>query len=213
MNTAKFFILLGIFASVNVWADAISPDLWDIYHRAKLDPKTYERADQFCAGKRIGDACEMPGNRFDGGGKGDCAQEVNPDEKTIDAYCKQAVKAHVVRELPPGGYGVAPAICDMAKNHAGFAEDLRSANATCEIPPPISDRFCSGKALGALCVVEIFGGQETYSGRCRMGDDRRWIRAPAGSGKKYVPIFRPAILCQSENPVERTFVKSSPPWW
>lgn len=76
-----------------------------------------------------------------------------------------------------------------------------------------ADQFCAGKRIGAACAVEAFSGEETYSGRCAMSEDRRWVPAPAGSGKKYDLLARPTIQYQPENPVEKTFTRSSPSWW
>ena len=192
-------------------ADVLPPDLAAIYLKARENPKAYDRADQFCDGRSIGTPCEIPGNPFEGGGSGHCAQEVNTASRSLDARCKLDDPPSLERQLPEGGFQVSKDLCDMASKNPDLANNLRSMDVSCEpAAAAIPDRFCQGRKPGDACQVQLGqGGRNlSFSGRCtEETQERRFYMY----GNRYKQ--RQVLLCQPEHPVIRDYRRSSPPGW
>ncbi len=141
------------------------------------DPKTYDRADQFCARKSVGSPCSVPGNPFEGGGTGTCQTRLNDKQQTIDSLCTFGERREVRRNMPDRDYRGAEVICDKARrdpNAQDVVEFLVQNKITCGPTPTIPDQFCDGKAVGEACVAEMLvnGSISTYPGRCGEKDER-----------------------------------------
>ena len=59
-------MLLSVVSSVAAMlpgasADVLPPQAIETEHRLRENPQAFDRADQFCTGRSVGDACQMPG--------------------------------------------------------------------------------------------------------------------------------------------------------
>lgn len=192
-------------------ADVLPPTAFLLQKRASQSPDAYDRADAWCAGKAIGSACEVPGNAFEGGGKGRCEQVTNRESHTLDALCRVSITPVIERKLPEGGYVVDKRLCELAQRDAGMANSLKREQAGCTPQAPLADQFCGGKKVGDACQAELSleGSRAAYGGRCIA-------ETQEGSFYHYGhnPKQRAVILCQPVKPASHDMQASSPPgWW
>jgi len=128
---------------------------------------SWERTDQFCAGKSPDAACAIPGNPFEGGGSGRCARTVTSE--FIDLVCRLDAEIKVDRRMPDGRYLADPSFCSDVASGRLSAQALEPRRLTCAKPAQIADRFCEGKKAGEACdAVLLEGGTgRSFPGHCR----------------------------------------------
>lgn len=190
-------------------ADLISPRIQEARDRLKANPDTFDRFDAFCAGKRRGDACEIPGSTFAGGGKGVCTNAINDEKSTIDLSCIRSGTVEIDRKLPKGGFVNDEALCNRQANAKTEAEKQESRQWNCTpMQPAPADRFCVGKAINGGCTVELVyqGKVERHEGVCKTVTeiDRFYYQ-----GRRIA--IRDVIQCEPDKPVRHEYAPAS--WW
>ena len=153
-----------IAAAMPALADLIPPG--QMQAQLRFNSGAWDREDQFCAGKREKDTCQIPGNPFEGGGAGRCVREIPQGASQIDMVCRLDAPARVRRDIPEGGFVPDSQICDMAaRGQGGLPPDT-----TCTPPAaPLADRFCATLREGDACTAEATVGDAppaTFAGRC-----------------------------------------------
>lgn len=146
-------------------ADLISPEVQSARDRLRANPNTYDRVDNFCTGKKPGDACSISGSTFAGGGDGSCSNSINKTTSTIDLTCVRNGEVWIDRRLPDGGFVNDPELCKMGEDkESGQKWDCKPM-----VPTP-ADQFCKGKSLGGRCTVELTyrGRTEQHNGTCKQ---------------------------------------------
>ncbi|MBK8070544.1 MAG: hypothetical protein IPK34_00375 [Ramlibacter sp.] len=126
-----------IAAAMPALADLIPPG--QMQAQLRFNSGAWDREDQFCAGKREKDTCQIPGNPFEGGGAGRCVREIPRGASQIDMVCRLDAPARVRRDIPEGGF--VPDSTDLrhgrARGQGGLPPDT-----TCTPPAaPLADRF------------------------------------------------------------------------
>jgi hypothetical protein len=208
----RLFWFLCFFLPSLALADTLP--YWQIDLRQKMqnDPNTYDRADQFCAQKKVGSPCTIPGNPFEGGGTGTCQTRLNDRQPTIDSLCTFTGLREVMRKIPDRGYKGSEHTCDSARQNPSSraADDIKNQNLTCGPTPTVPDQFCDGKAAGDTCMAEmqVDSAKFTYPGRCAESEDRAKFYSLGYNVK-----VRTVLLCLPENPVRIEIGPSSPPNW
>lgn len=202
-------LALGVLARGTAHADVTPPHIANAWARLRDNPKTYDVVDQFCRGKSLDDACELPGNPLQGGGAGVCRSSVNTGGE-IERACVRT--AHVVIDsgVPPGGFVASPSLCKpyndwVERNNRSEPEPVLPFG--CKHPEqPLTDRFCKGKAVGDACTVEmqVDGKPEQYSGTCaaEWQSERFYYM---GSRQ----AIRQVMTCASPQAFERKFSPAS----
>lgn len=151
-------------------ADLISPEMAQARDRLKANPNLFDRYDRYCADKRPGDACTIPGNTLAGGGNGKCNNEINARLSTIDLTCERAGIVKIDRKLPAGGFVNDESLCRAKAKAATEVEKKETEQWNCAPLQPVpADRFCVGKAVGSSCTVELvyWGNTEHNEGICK----------------------------------------------
>lgn len=191
-------------------ADVLPPAAFLLQQRASKNPDAYDRADAWCAGKAIGSACEVPGNAFEGGGKGRCEQVSNRENHTLDARCQIAATPVIERKLPEGGYVVDKRLCELARNDPAMANSLKREQASCSPQPALADQFCAGKKAGDACQAEaqVEGVRTSFAGRCQAETEEGHFYHYGHNTKQ-----RAVTLCQPATPARHDMQASSPPGW
>lgn len=174
-------------------ADLVPPNAFPAAKRLSENPRAFDRTDDFCTGKKVGDACEIPGSRLSGGGPGTCDNAIHRGHGTIDLLCRRTGRVVLDRGLPEDGFVADPEFC------AGIARlgDEGKPMASHCVPPHIQpvDRFCAGKTLGDACTVDLeYAGQtERHLGTCREEvQTRRFYH----QGQR--TLTRKAVLCLAD---------------
>ncbi|MGE5504639.1 MAG: hypothetical protein ACM31L_09475 [Actinomycetota bacterium] len=208
----KVVLLLCCCVPSLAWADLLPPVHYELQERMKNDPQAYDRADQFCANKKVGSACAVPGNPFEGGGVGTCQTRADDKQRTIDSLCIFGDRREVLRNLPDRGYKGADEVCDMARRnpHSEAAADVRAEKLTCDQAATVPDRFCDGKAAGDPCAAEmsVAGSILSFPGRCGEKEERATYYSRGRQIKT-----RTVLICLPENPTVIEVGPSSPPGW
>ena len=126
--------------------------------RRRADANSYDQADQYCKGRKVGDSCLLLGNPFEGGGEGVCTGELGTEGDGMRLHCNLTVSPEIDRQLPASPFTADSIICDESLPPEGH----------CAPPPYVTDRFCSGQELGEACEVELSLGDKTeqYPGLC-----------------------------------------------
>lgn len=191
-------------------ADVLPPDAYELHVRARENPAAYDRADAWCAGKSIGSACEVPGNAFEGGGKGLCRQIINRPSRSLDAVCKVTAQVAIDRKLPDSGFMVDSRLCELAQRDPSVAESLKREQAGCTPIPPVADQFCDRKKVGDACQVElnVDGIRASFAGKCSTESQESRFYHYGYNIKR-----RDVILCQPAKPASHEMQASSPPGW
>lgn len=185
-------------------ADVLPPQAAEAAQRLRSNPNAFDRTDQFCADKRPGDACAIPGSMLANGGAGECRNAIDRRSFTIDLYCARTASIVIERGVPDGGFMVDARTC------ASFAGQPLPEGLTCTPPTAMPvDRFCTGKDVGASCTAELRqdGAATIEAGRCTVSEEVRdfYMR---GRGQ----ATRQLVLCAAlEAPIERVF--TAVPWF
>ncbi|WP_416047100.1 hypothetical protein [Cupriavidus basilensis] len=172
MGRGRVLILAwGVLAFATAHADVTPPHIRDAWARLRDNPKTYDQTDQFCRGKRLDAACELPGNALQGGGTGVCRSSVN-DRGEIARSCIRTTRVEIDSDVPSGGFVASPALCKPYIDWVQRNDPSEPAPVLpfgCKPPAqPLTDRFCKGRAVGDVCAVEmrVDGKPEQYPGTC-----------------------------------------------
>lgn len=151
-------------------ADLINPAQVQAEQRFKDNPQLVDQTDQYCHQRKINAACALPGNVFEGGGAGQCQRELLGLKITLQ--CQRTASVVIERNIPP---------------FAGF-----------DAPPPpadtvVTDRFCQGKASGAVCEVALLHNSkpEIYAGVCQLQAESVLFY-----GRLYRPTGRSLLTCE-----------------
>lgn len=153
--------LLLTLSAAGAWADVI-PFIPGAQERFANDKTLYDRADQFCQGKEVAAACQIPGTAFEGGGQGVCERSLVANTGKIDLQCRLSAPVVIERQVPAGPFRSDPNACqDNAKRFPDQPLD-------CVEPPPVSDRFCAGKQENDACsaAFQVAGKDQSEAGRC-----------------------------------------------
>lgn len=199
----------GVLACGTVHADVTPPHIANAWARLRDNPKTYDVADQFCRGKRLDDACELPGNPLQGGGVGVCRSSVNAGGE-IERACVRTTRVAIDSGVPSGGFVASPSLC---QSYIEWVQRGKSSEPPpvlpygCEPPAqPLTDRFCKGKAVGDACAVEmrVDGKPEQYPGTCasERQSERFYYMG-------YREAHREVMSCVSPAAFERQFSPAS----
>ncbi|MBO9538078.1 hypothetical protein [Herbaspirillum sp.] len=161
--------------SLPTLADVIPPQAAEAAKRLAQNPNAFDRADQYCKDKKVGNACSIPGNPFAGGGEGICRNELNRNSSTIDLNCERATSPIIERGLPSGGFLADDTLCsayatDTYSNGIPIKKTLPMSELTCTPGPVLKDRFCADKENGAACTVELQSGgkKQEFPGVCKQ---------------------------------------------
>lgn len=151
-------------------ADLIPPQAAEIAKRLADNPRAFDRSDEYCKGKKVADACTLPGNLFAGGGEGICKNETTRWSTSIDLTCVRGGTAVIERKLPEGGFVHDASLCrDAGKLDSKGIPEPSQWNCTPVVPTP-QDQFCAGKEVGAACTVQLRyqDRQEEFPGVCKV---------------------------------------------
>jgi hypothetical protein len=190
-------------------ADLISPEGVPAAKRLANNPRAFDRSDEYCKGKKVSDACTMPGNLFAGGGDGVCKNELNRRSYTIDLLCEREDNTIIERKLPEGGFVNDASLCrDAGKVESDGSSTPSPWNCKPTVPTP-RDQFCAGKEVGAACTVQLLyqGRQEEFDGVCKEEVQSRsfYYQGPR-------TVTRQVVQCQSPEALPpRTFTPAT--WW
>jgi len=168
------------------FADVLPLHAIETEQRLRENPQAFDRADQFCTGRSVGDACQMPGTALAGGGAGVCRNGIDVSRTRIDLRCERTAKVSLERGLPAEGF-VLPAYF-------------------CENP---DDRFCQGRGIGAACtaLLTVDGTPVRDAGVCT----RITESAPRFYFRGWHIAQREVVNCVSPEPIERRYKDVS--WW
>ena len=197
-------------AHTSALADVLPPQAIDAVTRLKDNPNAYDRVDDFCNGKKKGDACTLPGNLFEGGGEGRCINELNRSTFTLDMSCQRPGSVVIERGLPDEGFLHDDDLCrQQAKEQATENGAPTTARWNCKpLDPMPTDRFCRGKAVGSACTVELrYQGQRSQAdGTCQQFTEKQGFYY---QGRRI--MTREVIRCEPPRTVTRTFTPAT--WW
>lgn len=206
MKTLQLLLLLAL--AMPAWtraaADVLPPRAAEAAERLLKNPNAFDRTDQFCAGKRRGDACAIPASPLAGGGAGSCRNELNRSSFTIDLSCERSGSYVLDRGLPEGGFVADRSLCGDPAAHVPAG-----APYACKpLQPMPADRFCAGKPVGAACSAEIShdGVRETHQGTCRTIEEQRGFYF---QGRRVAT--REVVRCEAEASFERVYTPVG--WW
>lgn len=198
-----FFIMANC-CIATVRADVIPTFSKPAESRLKDNPNAYDRVDMYCVGKRLHDACSIPGSTFSGGGAGLCISRVIIEYPfmrryaTIDMTCVLQEPVVIARDTP-----CHPDANFQRDDNGRYSRTDKFCEPLLPTPP---DRFCRDREIGAACMVELSyqGKQEQEQGVCKMTEET------VGHEDGY-PAKRPVIFCQPLAAAARNFVDV--PWW
>jgi len=154
--------------TVPALADLIPPEAEAAAKRLRANPKAFDRTDEYCTDKKVGEACTIPGSAFAGGGEGVCKNDLNR-AGTIDLSCKREGFMNIDRKYPEGGFVADATICrELEQRKRENTPYPPEWNCTPLDPTP-TDQFCAGKAVGAACTVTLsyLGKPEQAQGVCK----------------------------------------------
>lgn len=179
-------------------ADVLPPQAAGAVERLLRNPNAFDRTDQFCAGKRRGDACTITASPLAGGGAGVCKNELNRTSFTIDLSCERSGSYVLDRGLPEGGFVGDASLC---ANPAATVPSGAPYSCKPLQPMPV-DRFCAGKPVGSACSAEISrdGVRETHPGVCRTVEEQRGFYF---QGRRVAT--REVVRCEAEGSFERIY--------
>jgi hypothetical protein len=187
-------------------ADIIPPGVREAEQRLRDDPKTFDRVDQFCAKRRVGAACAIPGDALAGGGVGVCRNGLDATRTQIDLRCERSASVVIERGLPEGGFTLPAYFCEVPEG----AEVARQRGYGCKPPAaPPHDRFCTARAVGAACEADLTvdGKLVRNAGVCARVTET----APRFYFRGWQVAKRDVVQCVSADPVVRDFKPAT--WW
>lgn len=199
MNTstkAKFmkfcFLLLLTLLTTMARADLLPPQASEVFERFSNNPRTFDRHDQWCEGRGVGTACQIPGTPFEGGGPGKCERIIHRAEYKIDLLCSLDPEPQIQRGLPDINWQAEKELCE------GVKVDISGVRRTeqgipCENQPAVFDRFCRGKEAGQSCTAElrVTDRIQNFEGVCRREvETKSWYF----QGRRF--LTRDTVQCQ-----------------
>jgi hypothetical protein len=204
-------MLLSVVSSVAAMlpgasADVLPPQAIETEHRLRENPQVFDRADQFCTGRSVGDACQMPGTALAGGGAGVCRNGIDVSRTRIDLRCERTAKVSLERGLPAEGFVLPAYFCENPEG----AAIVRSRGFSCTpAAQPPHDRFCQGRGIGAACtaLLTVDGTPVRDAGVCA----RITESAPRFYFRGWQIARREVVNCVSPEPIERRYKDVS--WW
>lgn len=194
---------------LNSLADLLPPQAAGMAERYQNNPRTYDRADQWCNGKAVADSCQIPGNAFEGGGSGTCDRMINRSEYLIDLICVVAPSPRIHRQMPDSGWNADTQLCELATRSQSTAQALSSQSWGCEKPVEIPDQFCKTLTNGQACTAELSMDEQkqSYSGVCRSE-----VQTKRGYYQGGRTLTRSILLCQPVTPVPSTTLTPVSAW-
>lgn len=207
----RWAVLLSVLVAVSgtlprAQADLLPPGAQQAQQRLRDNPKAFDRADTFCAGRKVGAVCTIPGDVLAGGGAGICRNALDATGTQIDLSCERSAKVVIDRQLPAGGFAVAPELCASEEG----ASVVRGLGYACKpAAEPLRDRFCAGRAAGAACSVTLTvdGKPAQATGVCTPLTERSASFYFRGRHT----ATRSVLRCESAKPVERRYTPAT--WW
>ena len=202
-------MLLSVVSSVAAMlpgasADVLPPQAIETEHRLRENPQAFDRADQFCTGRSVGDACQMPGTALAGGGAGVCRNGIDVSRTRIDLRCERTAKVSLERGLPAEGFVLPAYFCENPEG----AAIVRSRGFSCTpAAQPPHDRFCQGRGIGAAstALLTVDGALVRDAGVCA----RITESAPRFYFRGWHIAQREAVNCVSSEPIERRYKEVS----
>jgi len=187
-------------------ADVIPPGAREAEQRLRDDPKTFDRADQFCAKRSVGAACTLPGDALAGGGAGICRNGLDASRTQIDLRCERTAKVVIDHGLPAGGFSLPAYFCEVPEGAAVARERGYGCKPPTELP---HDRFCAGRGAGAACeaALTVDGKPVRNAGVCARVTES----APRFYFRGWQVATRDVLQCISAKPVVRDLKPVS--WW
>jgi hypothetical protein len=187
-------------------ADVIPPDVREAEQRLRDNPKAFDRVDQFCAKRTIGAACTIPGDALAGGGAGVCRNGLDASRRQIDLRCERSATVKIDRGLPAGGYALPPHVCAEPE---GAEIARREGHGCTPSAQPLQDRFCAGRAVGAVCEAALVVDGKTVrnKGVCARVTES----APRFYFRGWQVAQRELVQCVSAKPVTHDLKPVS--WW
>ena len=187
-------------------ADVLPLQAIETEQRLRENPQAFDRADQFCSGRRVGDACQMPASALAGGGAGICRNGIDSSRTRIDLHCERTAKVSLARGLPSEGFVLPAYFCETPEG-AAIARS-RGFSCTPAAHPP-HDRFCQGRGIGAACtaLLTVDGTPVRDVGVCA----RITESAPRFYFRGWHIAQREVVNCVSPEPIERRYKDVG--WW
>ena len=187
-------------------ADVLPLQAIETEQRLRENPEAFDRADQFCTGRSVGDACRMPGTALAGGGAGICRNGIDSSRTRIDLRCERTAKVSLERGLPTEGFVLPAYFCENPEG-AAIARS-RGFSCTPAAPPP-HDRFCQGHGIGAACtaLLTVDGKPVRDAGICA----RITESAPRFYFRGWQIAQREVVNCVSREPIEHRYKDVG--WW
>jgi hypothetical protein len=190
-------------------ADLIPPQAAEAAKRLEKNPRAFDRTDEYCKGKKVADACTLPGNAFAGGGEGVCQNNTVRWPTTIDLTCVREDTVVIERKLPKGGFVNDTSLCsDAGKIDSNGIPEPSRWNCSPIVPTP-RDQFCAGKEVGAACTVQLRNQdrQEEFPGVCKEE-----VQSYSFYYQGQRTATRKVVQCESpESLPPRTYAPAS--WW
>jgi hypothetical protein len=185
-------------------ADVLPLQAIETEQRLRENPQAFDRADQFCSGRSVGDACRMLGTALAGGGAGICRNGIDSSRTRIDLRCERTAKASLARGLPSEGFVLPAYFCENPEG-AAIARS-RGFSCTPAAQPP-HDRFCQGREIGAACtaLLTVDGTPVRDAGVCA----RITESAPRFYFRGWHIAQREVVNCVSPKPIERRYKEVS----
>lgn len=187
-------------------ADVIPPQVQQAEQRLRDNPRSFDRADQFCAKRSVGAACLLPGDALAGGGAGVCRNALDGTRTQIDLSCERRATVTIDRGLPAGGFTLPAHVCGDAEGAAVARSRGYSCTRPAETP---QDRFCAGRRVGAACeaTLSVDGKPVVNAGVCARVTES----APRFYFRGWQTAQREVLQCVSAKPVVRDHKPVS--WW
>lgn len=191
------------------WADVLPPQAADVSERYRNNPKAFDRNDQWCDGRSVGDACSIPGNPLEGGGAGECQRNVHRSDFQIDLLCAVRPTPAIDRDMPDGSWRASASLCAQASKYPSTGETLRSQGWACDAQPVVVDRFCKGRTVGDRCTAQVRVGEtvQAVDGVCKAGLD---TQSSYFQGR--ITLTRDTVTCQGQNPMPERVLQPVSAW-
>lgn len=193
----KIIVLICCFLSSAVCADLAPPQAVGLKERFANNPGAFDRHDAWCEGHGVDEPCEIPGNAFEGGGRGRCERNIHLREYQIDLLCITRPQPRIARAIPEGPWQTDAFLCDLATKNAMTAKELRESDWVCSEPPVVVDRFCKGSEAGQRCTAEVLldGSSVRFDGVCKRHPESKDSYM---YGRR--TLTRPVLSCEPERP-------------
>ena len=136
-SVVLWWVLWVVLAAVvpGASADVLPLQAIETEQRLRENPQAFDRADQFCSGRRVGDACQMPASALAGGGAGICRNGIDSSRTRIDLHCERTAKVSLARGLPSEGFVLPAYFCETPEG-AAIARSRGFSCTPAAQPPP-----------------------------------------------------------------------------